>query len=96
LNEAGGSVLFAELSDHGQVRQAKKPTSAWPWAPRRADLTPVGRPDRVTLLLWDMKDCRRERCIKDAQFDFDVLLQAYEPARVVDLDAEPTGQPGAP
>ncbi len=96
LNEAGASVLFAELSDHAQVRQHKKPDSSWPWAPRRADLTPVGRPDRVTLLLWDMKDCRRERCIKDAQFDLEVLTQAYEPARVVDLDEEPRGQAGAP
>ena len=97
LDAFGQSTVIGKLYQHGDVSLHKVPEKDWPRVAKRLDVTMVGKREKVTLKLWGMKDCKRKRCIKRRQFDFESLMAAFEPGRVVDLDAYvTTPQPPLP
>lgn len=81
------SVLVSRLYDYQPMRIDGEPESAWPKVATRAEFAALDADASFKLTLTDMTDGVRRNRIKDRVFDFEALVEALKPARVIDLDA---------
>lgn len=91
LDRRGKPFMTAELSKPGRVDLDEQPADARPTIQTRIEITHASQPDTISLKLWNMNDGRRRRGIKKAQFNFDALVELFQPVKIEDLD-KPAGQ----
>lgn len=80
------SVLVSRLYDYQPMRIDGEPESAWPKVATRAEFAALDADASFKLSLTDMTDGVRKNRIRERAFDFDTLVEAFKPSRVIDLD----------
>ena len=85
LDTSGENMLTCYLSEYAPVEQHDAPRADWPTMPTRVRCFTADGKAELTLSLQGVSD--GEGQINDAAFDFEVLLKAYTPRVVHDLDA---------
>ena len=87
LDAAGRATVNATASHHGRLRDNRIDEAKWAAIPLQIEASIVGEPDRMVLKLNEPFDGGRR--VRDAAFDFELLVERFGPDRVVDLDAPP-------
>lgn len=81
------SVLISRLYDYQPMKIDGMDQADWPKIAARATFFAPDADASFKLTLTDMTDGVRRNRIKDRIFDFDALVEALKPARVIELDA---------
>ncbi|MCC6680807.1 MAG: hypothetical protein IT445_07880 [Phycisphaeraceae bacterium] len=84
LDHEGRSVIVCTLTGSKRVRQQDIPADQGALMPAEAHIAVVGEEGSLTLKLANMTDDPDK--FKPKLFDFDFLVKAYKPKRVIDLD----------
>ncbi len=87
LDEDGRSVVICELTGSKHVKQVDLPADQWATMPAEAKIVVVGEEGSLTLKLANMTDDPDK--FNPKLFDFDALVKAYRPKRIINLDNPP-------
>lgn len=81
VDKDGKVIVASKLSNYEPMKVMGKPPGDWPWLPTRIEMTAPSRKARLTLYLSDATDGKEGDKIKDAQFDFQKLVDLLDVQR---------------
>lgn len=97
LDAAEEVVVRSELSRYHSLRRDGEPPGAWPLIPTRIEITaPQAEDTRLTLFLDrdpPPTDGKARDRVREAQFDFDALVNMLNPDEVRLVEADALGRP---
>lgn len=86
LDKQGRAVLVSKLTDRRPMRLANTPYNKRPVIAHQIAIYALGRDARLNLTLHDVTDGKADDQIHPGVFNWQVLLHAHQPKKVINLD----------